>query len=132
MPGKGLKGIDRIQQIEQRMSATLPDSDISRINENAGIQPVKVNPDTFFVIKRPWNMPSCQRALDISTLPISRLWDLPAGRPVIPDDEEIRQALAFVGYKKIKLDEEEQTVFLENKGMAIDLGGIAKAMPAMR
>lgn len=121
------KAIDRIQQIEQRMSATLPDSDISRINENAGIQPVKVNTDTFFVIKKALEYAELSEgSFDISTLPISRLWDLPAGRPVIPDDEEIRQALAFVGYKKIKLDEEEQTVFLENKGMAIDLGGIAK------
>ena len=72
-------------------------------------------------------MPSCQRAA--LTSPLCPSADCgtcrQAGRSYLMM-REIRQALAFVGYKKIKLDEEEQTVFLENKGMAIDLGGIAK------
>jgi len=119
--------IARIQEIEQRMSAALPDSDIYKINENAGIQPVKVHDDTFFVIKKALEYAELSKgSFDISTLPISRLWDLPAGKPVIPEKEDIKEALSFVDYRKVKLNEEDQTVFLEEKGMAIDLGGIAK------
>lgn len=125
------KGLDaamnRINEIEQRMSATLPDSDISKINENAGIQPIKVNPDTFFVISKALEFAELSKgSFDISTLPISRLWDLSGENPKIPDHGEIQQALTLVDYKKIILDEEKQTVFLESEGMAIDLGGIAK------
>lgn len=119
--------IERIVEIEQRMSATLPDSDISKINENAGKNPVKVHPDTFFVIKKALEYAELtQGSFDISTLPVSRLWDLSADNPRIPEAEEIKQTLALVDYRKIKLDEEKQTVYLESEGMAIDLGGIAK------
>jgi thiamine biosynthesis lipoprotein len=125
---KGLDAaMDRINEIEKRMSATLPDSDISKINENAGVQPVKVHADTFYVVKKAVEYAEMSKgSFDISTLPISRLWDLSGDNPRIPTEEEINQALTLVNYKKIILDEEKQTVFLETEDMAIDLGGIAK------
>ncbi|HHY81343.1 MAG TPA: FAD:protein FMN transferase [Clostridiales bacterium] len=125
------EGIDatkkRIREIEERMSAHLPGSDISKINDNAGKQPVKVNPDTFFVIKKALEYAELTNgSFDISLLPVSRLWNINGENPRVPSPEEIEKALAVVDYKKIRLNEEEMTVFLEDEGMAIDLGGIAK------
>ena len=119
--------IRRIHEIEQRMSATLPESDVSKVNQNAGKQPVQVHPDTFFVIKTALDYAKLTNGgFDISMLPISRLWDLSGDNPYIPDQEEILQTLALVDYRKIKLDEEKNTVYLESEAMAVDLGGIAK------
>ena len=119
--------IDRIKEIERRMSATLEDSDISRVNENAGRQPVKVHPDTFFVIQKALEYAELSNgAFDISMLPISRLWDIGGKNQKVPSKEEIEEKLSMVDYKKVKLDEENQTVFLESEGMGLDLGGIAK------
>ncbi len=42
----------RVQEIEDLMSATRADSELSKINENAGQRPVKVSDDTFYVIKK--------------------------------------------------------------------------------
>ena len=44
--------VQRLEEIENRMSVTIQDSDVSRINSNAGIQPVKVHEDTFEVIEK--------------------------------------------------------------------------------
>ncbi len=119
--------IQRIQEIEQRMSVTIADSDISKINDAAGKDAIKVNSDTFYVIQKAIQYGELIRGyFDISILPIVKLWDISGDSPRIPDKEELQQILPLVDYKKIILDEQDQTVFLEQEGMAIDLGGIAK------
>ncbi len=119
--------IKRIQEIEQRMSVTIDDSDISKVNNAAGKEAVKVNPDTFYVIQKAIQYGELtQGNFDISILPVVKLWDISDGSPRIPDEKEIEQTLPLVDYKKIILDVQEQTVFLEQEGMSIDLGGIAK------
>ncbi len=119
--------MDRIKEIEQRMSAELPDSDISKINDNAGKDWVKVHPDTFFVIQNALKYAELTHgAFDITMLPVSRLWNIGKEDARIPSEDEIKETLPLIDYKKIKLNEEEQAVFLESEGMAIGLGAIAK------
>ncbi|HHX22603.1 MAG TPA: FAD:protein FMN transferase, partial [Thermoanaerobacterales bacterium] len=45
-------------------------------------------------------------------------------------NEEINLALKLVDYRKVELNENENSVFLKTPGMAIDLGGIAKGFAA--
>ncbi|HPT78011.1 MAG TPA: FAD:protein FMN transferase [Candidatus Atribacteria bacterium] len=119
--------ISRIRDIENRMSATKPGSEISLINEKAGIEPVKVKPDTFYVIKKALEYAELTGGVfDITTLPLKRLWNISGDNTRIPSQEEISEKLALVDYRKVRLDEAESTVYLEEKGMMIDLGGIAK------
>lgn len=119
--------MDRIKEIERRMSAELPDSDISKINDKAGKGWVKVHPDTFFVIQRALEYSELtDGAFDISMLPISRLWNIGKECARIPSEEELKEALSAVDYKRIRLNTEEHTVFLESPGMAVGLGAIAK------
>lgn len=117
----------RVQEIEDLMSATSADSELSKINENAGQRPVKVSDDTFYVIKKGIEYGQLtDGAFDISSLPISRLWGIGSENPRLPASEEIATSLKLVDYRSIVLDEQEKTVFLEKEGMMIDLGGIAK------
>lgn len=119
--------MQRIQEIEQRMSVTIADSDISKINDAAGKEPVKVHSDTFFVIQKAIEYGELTHGcFDISILPIVRTWNISSDNPRVPNKEEVDQVLSLIDYKKIKLNEQEQTVFLEEEGMAVDLGGIAK------
>lgn len=119
--------IDRLKEIEQRMSATLPDSDISMLNANAGKQPVKVHEDTFYVIKTALQYSKLtDGAFDITTLPIGMLWNITGENSQVPSQESILQKLPLVDYKKVQLNEADLTVFLKAEGMMIDLGGIAK------
>lgn len=121
------KAIDRVREIEGRMSATKEDSDVAKINKNAGKQPVKVHDDTFYVIKKALEYAELTEGdFDITVRPLIELWDILSDNPKIPTEEEIEEKLPLVDYRKVKLDEENKTVYLEEKGMGIDLGAIAK------
>jgi len=123
--------VRRIEEIERRMSVTIKDSDVSRINDNAGIQPVKVHEDTFKVIEKALEYAKLSKgAFDITVYPIVQLWGITTEHPRVPTDEEIREKLKFVDYQKVILNEDEGTVYLQEKGMGIDLGAIAKGYAA--
>lgn len=119
--------IKRVTEIENRMSATISGSDVDLINKNAGKQPVKVNKDTFYVIKKAIKYSEITDGMfDITVLPLIRLWNINEYNFQVPSQEEIEKTLNLINYKEIVIDEEEHTVFLNKEGMAIDLGGIAK------
>ena len=67
-----------------------------------------------------------QGRFDITIAPVTLLWGIDTDHARTPSPEEIREALLYVGYSRILLDAEKQTVFLQKQGMKIDLGGIAK------
>ncbi|TYQ16512.1 UNVERIFIED_CONTAM: thiamine biosynthesis lipoprotein [Acetivibrio alkalicellulosi] len=121
------EAIGRLYEIENRMSATISGSDVELININAGKIPVKVHDDTFFVVQKALEYSEItDGAFDISIYPLVKLWDIGSYTRKVPSEEEITKTLELVDYKKIKLDVDERTVYLEKEGMAIDLGGIAK------
>ncbi|HZK33785.1 MAG TPA: FAD:protein FMN transferase [Bacillota bacterium] len=118
---------ERILEIENMMSTTKPDSEVSKINANAGIRPVKVEEETFFVIKRALEYGQLTGgAFDITMLPVSLLWNITGDNPQVPDGGQISERLDLVDYRKVVVDQDERTVFLKDQGMMIDLGGIAK------
>ncbi len=125
---KGMEvAVARMEEIENRMSVTIPGSDVDLINQNAGIRPVKVHEDTFFVIQKALDYAKLTEGVfDITVYPIVMLWDIAGENPRVPEDEEIQRALKLVDYKRVRLDEHAKTVYLETEGMMIDLGGIAK------
>jgi thiamine biosynthesis lipoprotein len=67
---------------------------------------------------------------DISIAPVSSLWNFTAEKPSLPSDKAITKALAYVNYKNITQNEDKIT--FSKKGVAIDLGGIAKGYIADR
>lgn len=125
------RAIDRIKEIEDHMSPSRKDSDVSKINQAAGVEPVRVKDDTFYVIKKALDYGRLSHGLlDITIRPIVELWDITSDQAKVPSKEEVEEKLALVDYKKVILDEDKKTVFLENKDMGIDLGAIAKGYAA--
>jgi thiamine biosynthesis lipoprotein len=107
------------------------DSEISLVNRHAGIQPAKVSKDTIDVVRKALHVAkSTEGAFDPTIGPIVRLWDFE--KQVLPGDAAIKEKLPLVNYKKVVIDEGRSTVFLREKGMAIDLGGVAKGYAADR
>jgi len=122
---------NRIREIENNMSITIKDSDVAQINANAGIKPVKVQEDTFYVIKTALYFSELTGGkFDITIYPIARLWGIGTEYARVPDVAEIQKILPLVNFRNVILDEENMTVFLTNIGMGIDLGGIAKGYAA--
>ena len=116
---------NEIQRLENLLSTHKPDSEIVRINQSSGLQPIAVSPEVFAVIQRAifW-AEKTQGALDISLEPVQELWNFEADRPSLPDTLSLQQKLTKVDYSKIQL--KNRTVFLPEKGMELNLGAIAK------
>lgn len=126
---------EKVNQIENLMSTSIPNSEISKINQNAGNHPVKISSDTFTVL-------SCAKEIAILTEGafeptignLVELWNINAivndetGTilPQIPSQKKIENALSKTDFTKLILDEKNQTAFLTQSGMKIDVGGIAK------
>jgi thiamine biosynthesis lipoprotein len=116
---------DEVSRLERLMSNFMPDTELSRINQQAGVAPVKVSRELFGVIKRSMFFSDLSDgAFDISFASVGRLWNFRNG--VVPAPDAIEALLPFVNYRKIQLDEERFTVFLPSPQMEIGLGGIGK------
>jgi thiamine biosynthesis lipoprotein len=118
-----------LEKLEKRASFFSPDSEISRINSNAGISGVKVSSDILDIISRSlYVSEKTLGAFDISIGPVSSLYDF--RKHIKPDWHIIRKILPLVNYRYVIIDEGKSSVFLKKKGMQIDPGGIAKGFAA--
>jgi thiamine biosynthesis lipoprotein len=121
----------RIREIENLMSVNIPSSDISRINNKAGIEKVFVHKDTFKVIERAvYFAEKSDGAFDPTIGPIVSLWGIGTKDQRVPSQEEIDQTLPLINWRNIELDPILNSVFLTRVGMALDLGAIAKGYAA--
>lgn len=120
-----------IRRIEALISSWNPDSETSLINKNAGIRPVKVSFEIFQLIQRAKQISELtDGAFDISYASIEEIWKFDGSMKRKPTDEELENSIAKVGYQKIILNENDQTVFLSKKGMKISFGAIGKGYAA--
>ncbi len=104
--------------LEEKLSDYIEGSEVSKINQKAGVEPVEVSADTLEVIKKSlWLSELTEGAFDITVGAITI-----RARRLREFSED--QARNLVNYKKVRV--EGSSVFLEEKGMAIDLGGIGK------
>lgn len=123
--------LDRMVVIASRLddllSAFKPDSEVSKINKNAGLRPVKVSPFTVKLLERAnYYSKISNGAFDITIRPVVKLWSIGHKEQHIPTDTELNEIKHLVDYRLLEIDVESCCVFLRKKGQAIDLGGIAK------
>lgn len=121
------QAFDEFRRLHNLLNAYDPNSEISQVNSNAGRAPVKVSSDTLEVVDRALYFARISGgAFDPTVLPLAKLWNVGAENPRVPEEEDIRNALALVDYRKVLVDRENSTIFLEVPGMGLDLGAIAK------
>lgn len=123
--------VDKISDIENKMSLNISTSEVNKINKNAGIAPVKVSRNTFDVVKASLIYSEKSKgSFDITVEPLVSLWGIGTDKARIPSKDEISNALKLINYKDVIINEKESTVMLKRKGQAIDLGAIAKGYTA--
>ncbi|PKM55824.1 MAG: thiamine biosynthesis protein ApbE [Firmicutes bacterium HGW-Firmicutes-3] len=122
---------NRINEIEALMSKHIEGSEVDLINQNAGIRPVVVSNDTYKVIKRALVYAKLSKgSFDPTVGPIVDLWGIGTEEAKVPSVEEITHKLKYVDYEAIILNEGNQSVYLSQTDMSIDLGAIAKGFVA--
>jgi thiamine biosynthesis lipoprotein len=117
----------RLREIEMTMSATMADTVVDRINQNAGIQPIPVPLDLIEVLDQALKYAALSEgAFDPTVGPLVQRWAIGSEHPRIPEDAEIKETLSLVEWQDLVIDQDAATVFLRRSGMALDLGAIAK------
>jgi thiamine biosynthesis lipoprotein len=121
----------RLREIENLMSVNIPSSDVSRINAAAGIEPVQVHDDVFKVIEcAVYYAQLSGGAFDPSVGPLVSLWGIGSNNEKVPSQTEIENVLPLINWQDVELDHQTKSVYLKNRGMALDLGAIAKGYAA--
>jgi len=116
--------VDEVNRVEKMLSALNDDSQVTAINRNAAVKPVKVNAEVFKLI---------ERALSISEL-TQGAFDITynAGDKNADKGKIELKSVKFTNYRNVILDAENSTVFLRGKGMRIGFSAISKGYAADR
>ncbi|WP_027108785.1 FAD:protein FMN transferase [Lacticigenium naphthae] len=121
------KAFERVKELDAKIDINNEQSEVSKINEQAGIEPVEVSEDIFQLIEKAYYYSEeSDGGFDLTVGPITELWHIGYDDARLPDQKEIDAALELVDYELVELNEEEQTVFLPIEEMRLDLGAIAK------
>jgi len=121
------KAFAEIKRIDELMSRYKAGSEVSLVNKNAGIAPVRVGQELIEVLKEGRRVSELSEgAFDVTIGPLTNLWGFDLEKNVVPPKEKIEELKGLVNHRKLKIDEAASTVYLEDKGMMIDVGGIAK------
>jgi thiamine biosynthesis lipoprotein len=123
--------MNRVREIENRMSAYKDTSDIGRLNQEGFHKPVKVHPDTYYVVQKGiYYSKLTEGYFDITIKPLAELWGITGEDPRVPSQKEIDQALDHIGYTNVQLDDREHTITFLKENTGLDLGAIAKGYAA--
>ena len=116
-----------IGDLEDLISWRIEDSDIQRLNENAGVDWIDIDPKTVSILELALDVAEKSGgAFDPTIQPISALWDFGGDNQQVPDPALIQEFLPFVNYKDLRVDAEENSASLKLHYMAVDLGAVGK------
>lgn len=118
---------DELHRLDALFSNFQEESDISRINRNAGNALVQVNPLTLEIMNTAIKFSKITGGgFDCTVEPLMQLWGFRSTTAeIMPTDSEIDKALVGVGYNNIIVDNKASTIGLKHSHASIDLGGIA-------
>ena len=120
----------RIAELDALLSDYRADSELNQLPRQAG-RPVKVSPDLYTILAASQRLAEeTDGAFDITLGPAIRLWREARRDHRLPDPAALREAASHIGYRKLHLDAVHGTVTLDDPGMRLDLGAIAKGYAA--
>jgi thiamine biosynthesis lipoprotein len=117
--------LDEMRHIDESMSTYKPTSEVSQVNAHAAEGPMHISKELFdLLVTANQYSELTEGAFDITYASVGYMYDF--RQHVRPSDAQIKNALPAVNYRHVVLDPKTQTVRFTQKGVRIDLGGIAK------
>lgn len=121
------KAFEEVERVENIFSTYIRSSEISRINKLRKNERLQISHEAFNLIKKSIAFSRItDGAFDITVKPLVDLWQIAEKDKKLPNDEDIKLALAHTGYDKVMLDDTACTIAFKKEDMALDLGGVAK------
>ncbi len=126
---RGIKGVESvcndvvyyIYDVESKLSAYFDDSDTEKFNRSG----LEYTPKEELLTVMRYALDIAEKtegAYDPTCMPLTKLWNVTEGG-YLPDPNEVRMALAMVGYEYISIDGDK---LMKSSPTQVDLGGIAK------
>lgn len=117
--------LQEMRHIDDTMSTYKPTSEVSQVNARAADGPMKISKELFDLLTtaKEYSVIT-DGAFDITYASVGYMYDF--RKHVHPDEAQIAKALPAINYRHVLLDSKNQTVQFSQKGVRIDLGGIAK------
>jgi thiamine biosynthesis lipoprotein len=117
--------LDEMRHVDESMSTYKPTSEVSQVNDRAADGPMHISKELFdlLVTAKEYSVIT-DGAFDITYASVGYLYDF--RKHVRPNEAQIDKALPAVNFRHVLLDPKQQTVQFSQKGVRIDLGGIAK------
>lgn len=109
-------------------------NNIKTINDSAGVKPVQVKQEIVDLIQfsKEWYYKT-DGAVNITLGPVLSIWHAyreegksNPEKAAIPDLKLLKKAAEKADINKLAVDTENKTVFLQEKGMSLDVGAVAK------
>ncbi len=125
--------IQEISRIEHLISDWIASSQVSQVNQQAGIRPVRVDREVFDLTARALELSKLTHgAFDISFAAMDRIWKFDGSMKELPSPEEVARSVVNIGYQHVLLDSIHSTIFLERAGMKIGFGALGEGYAADR
>ncbi len=117
--------LEEMRRIEAEYSPYIEESELSRLNREAGQGWVKTTAEMVELLSKSAQISRMTGgAFDITYASVGRYYDYREGER--PDDEAIAESLAAINYEFVEIDQQGQRVRFAHPLVYIDLGGIAK------
>ena len=117
----------QLARIDSLMSNWTTTSEVARINREAGLHPIVIDPEVATVVDTSlavWR--ESDHAFDITVEPLVRAWGFLGGPRRVPSPAEAASAFRRVGAQRVHFDRATRTLRFDGDSVRIDLGGIAK------
>lgn len=125
------EALDLAEDFARRATDYDPDSELNRLTRAPVGTPVTVSSDLFAVLRLGQKIALQSEGLfDPTYGPLTRLWRDTDRTGRLPGPQEIEAARSRCGIKHLTFDDQTETIAIDQPGMQLDLGGIAKGYAA--
>jgi FAD:protein FMN transferase len=121
--------VSTLEDINQKMSSYLPESELSRFNRAPDGEPFPISPETLEVLRISSEVSAAtDGAFDVTVGPLVDAWGFgPDGRPENPPTEdEIAELKKRVGFRLLHIDPDTLSVTKMHAEVSCKLGAVAK------
>lgn len=115
-----------MRRLADMMSRYRSTSVLNAINLSAGLQAVKVPAELMQVLKMAQSAALSSDGGFDATVGSLRAWNFDPAQPSIATAAQVAAQVKLVDFRALVLDERAGTAYLTQRGMRLDLGGIAK------
>jgi thiamine biosynthesis lipoprotein len=121
------RALDLVDDLESQLTVYRDDSEIARINAEAHLGPVPIEPGLFDLLDRAlalWR--DTNGAYDVTSGALSMAWGFTKGPRRVPSPADLADSRARTGSEHLRLDRSTRTVAFDRPGLVINLGSIGK------